>query len=76
MLVKTLKRDMVIQKEEFRAREEAQARRSDGLEEAVKRYDIYDERNDGDDEETSPTIDCTHFYLFLKLFLMFLMFSF
>jgi len=28
---------MALQKEEFRAREEAQARRSDGLEEALKK---------------------------------------
>jgi hypothetical protein len=37
MLVENLKRNMAEQKEEFRAREEAQARRSDGLEEALKK---------------------------------------
>jgi len=37
MLVENLKRNMVEQKEEFRAREEAQARRSDAFEEALKK---------------------------------------
>jgi len=37
MMYENLKRNMALQKEEFRAREEAQARRSDGLEEALKK---------------------------------------
>jgi preprotein translocase subunit SecF len=37
MLVENLKRNMAEQKEEFRAREETQARRSDALEEALKK---------------------------------------
>jgi len=37
MLVENLKRNMVEQKEDFRAREEAQARRSDELKEAMKK---------------------------------------
>jgi len=37
MLVESLKRNMAVQNEEFRAREEAQARRSYGLEEALKK---------------------------------------
>jgi len=74
MLVENLKRNMAEQKQEFRVREEAQAKRYDGLEEALKKQleDMATTLDDGDDEETSPTLDCTHFILFFNHFLCFL----